>query len=272
MILAQREKKKREGKKQKKKKKMSLSIPFSTRDQPAPKELLEQLVPSGTVFRNLGRDLWAGRDWFVVQKTLSRGRYHTKDKRDKIMMLLVNKICVDKGVAVIRRATSYTHAFYAGFSTQDELVLYKRAKAEETLAHARLRLVGRYFAFDAGSESRRVDAVRLSRFDNEEVEAYGHYNLHPLVLSRLTTITEDAMFYYKHSKIADVIYVFPRTVPQLSTSMSMKEQSAITGENGGVHTWIRDYTRENAIAICLLRLLGPGLVHITHLILQFYWE
>jgi hypothetical protein len=262
-------KKREKKKKQKKKKKMSLSIPFSTRDQPAPKELLEQLVPSGTVFRNIP---FVTPDWFVIQKTLSRGRYHTKDKKDRVRMRLVNKICVDKGVAVIRRADSYIYPFYAGFSTRDELVLYKRAKAEETLAHARLRLVGRHFAFDAGSESRRVDAVRLARFDNEEVEAYGHYNLHPLILSRLTTITEDEMFYYNHSKIADVIYVFPRTVPQLSTSMSMKEQSAITGENGGVHTWIRDYTRENAIAICLLRLLGPGLVHITHLILQFYWE
>jgi len=111
---------------------------------------------------------------------------------------------------------------------------------------ARKHLVGRYFRERLPLPSNRVAQVKM-------------YAGMPL-----------ASLDGRNLPNAEVIFLYPSSVPKLvSFGLSLAEHTRITGERDGVATWIRDYTRENAIAICMKRLQLPP--EITQLILQYFW-
>jgi hypothetical protein len=234
-----------------------MESPFSSCGQPAPAALLAELVPPGTVFRQEGTDIE-----FTIKKVRKWGKYDTPLPMTKHWLQIVNKIHVDNGVPVVDWRGGNL-PFYAGARTMDEESEHRRimqiqtaeaARTEhlrkmqqQTVEAARKHLVGRYFWERLPLPSYRVAKVAM-------------YAGRPM-----------AWLVDRGVPSAEVIFLYPSSVPKLVTfGLSLAEHTRLTGERDGVATWIRDYTRENAIAICMKRLQLPP--EITQLILQYFWS
>jgi len=217
------------------------AIPFSSCGQPAPAALLAKLVPPGTVFRQEGTGIE-----FTVKKVRKWGRYDTPLRMTKQWLKIVNKIHVHNGVPVVDSNTAIL-PFYASSRDRDETADHHQKMRLQTVEAARKHLVGRYFRERLPLPSYRVTKVAM-------------YAGRPMAWLKDWRIPS-----------AEVIFLYPSSVPKLVTSgLSLATHTRLTGQRDGVATWIRDYTRENAIAICMKRLQLPP--EITHLILQYFWS
>jgi hypothetical protein len=218
-----------------------MEIPFSSCGQPAPAALLAKLVPPGTVFRQEGTGIE-----FAIKKVRKWGKYDTPLPMTKNWLQVVNKIHVDNGVPVIDWRGGNL-PFYASSRTTDEESAHHRKMQLQAVEAARKHLVGRYFWQRLPLPSHRVAKVDM-------------YAGRPV-----------AWLDGRGLPIAEVIFLYPSSVPKIVTfGLSLAEHTRLTGERDGVATWIRDYTRENAIAICMKRFQLPP--EITRLILQYFWS
>jgi hypothetical protein len=236
--------KKKVKKKNVKKQKKMENIPFSSLGQPAPPALLAALVPPGTVFRQHETGLE-----FAIKKVRKWGKYDTPLPMTKHWLNLVDKIYVEHGVPVVDcDEYRYSPSFYASARTADEEAEHRRKMEQQTVEAAQKHLVGRYFWESPGDATSK----RILRADMwAGAAAYAWY---------------DAGYVPR----VKIIFLYPSSVPKLvSNGISLASHARRTGRRDGVATWIRDYTRENAIAICMKRLQLPP--EITQLILQYFW-
>lgn len=220
-----------------------MELPFSSCGQPAPAALLAKLVPPGTVFRQEGTDIE-----FTIKKVRKWGKYDTPLPMTKHWLQLVNKIHVDNGVPVVDWHGGHL-PFYASARTTDEESEHRRKMQLQTVEAARKHLLGRYF-WDAPGDTTSRQIRKVDMWAAAEAMAW------------------DSDQYVPRAKI---VFLYPSSVPKIVTiGLTLAEHTRLTGERDGVATWIRDYTRENAIAICMKRLQLPP--EITRLILQYFWS
>jgi hypothetical protein len=220
-----------------------MEIPFSSCGQPAPAALLAKLVPPGTVFRQEDTGIE-----FAIKKVRKWAKYDTPLPMTKNWLQVVNKIHVDNGVPVIDWRGGDL-PFYASARAKVEELEHLWKMKQQTLEAARKHLLGRYF-WDAPGDTTSRQIRKVAIWAGGDAMAW------------------DSDHYVPRARI---VFLYPSAVPKIVTiGLSLAEHTRLTGERDGVATWIRDYTRENAIAICMKRLQLPP--EITRLILQYFWS
>lgn len=211
-----------------------MDVPFSSLNQPAPDEFLAKYVPPGTVFTAKGTGVS-----LTIAKVYKHGRYSSTFPVGRA----VNKIHIRDGVPTINDRLNWRHALTADANKFANAGEYK-------LEAAKRHILGRYFWHFPSCESVRIRNAILTGTD---VLVYGYAASDNFCVS------------------GTIIFVYPNTKPQICyPKMSLRQHAELSSSPGGISTWIRDFTRETAIAIILKRNGIPP--EITLLILEHFWK